>query len=64
MNKNKKFLYEVEFTYFKGDEPEEMRFTEGFYETEKSLEAIIDFTERNFIRLGHKLLSAKITKQS
>ncbi len=64
MNKNKKYLYEVEFLYFKGDEPEEIRFTEGFYETEKSLETIIDFTERLMLRTGHKLLQAKIVKQS
>ena len=62
--KNKKYLYEVEFLYFKGDEPEEYRFKEGFYETEKSLENVIDFTERLMIRLGYKLLTAKIIKQS
>jgi hypothetical protein len=62
--KNKKYLYEVEFIYFKGDEPEEIKFKGGFYETEKSLENIIDFTERLMIRLGYKLLSAKIVKQS
>ena len=64
MSKNKKYLYEVEFVYFKGDEPNEFRFKEGFYETAKSLENIIDFTERLMIRTGHKLLTAKIIKQS
>jgi len=64
MNKNKKYLYEVEFIYFKKDEPEELRFKEGFYETSKTLEKIIDFTERVFLRTGHKLLTAKIIKQS
>lgn len=64
MNKNKKYLYEVEFIYFKGDEPTELRFKEGFYETAKSLETIIDFAERLLIRTGHSLLTAKITKQS
>lgn len=62
--KNKKYLYEVEFVYFKGDEEQEIRFTEGFYETAKSLEVVIDFTERLMIRLGHKLLFARIIKQS
>jgi hypothetical protein len=62
--KNKKYLYEVEFLYFKGDEPAELRFTEGFYETEKSLNNVIDFTERLMIRLGYKLLSARIIKKS
>jgi len=63
-SKNKKYLYEVEFIYFKGDEPEEIRFKEGFYETAKSLETLIDFTERLMLRTGHKLLLAKIIKQS
>lgn len=64
MSKNKKYLYEVEFVYFRGDEPSELRFKEGFYETAKSLETIIDFTERLLIRTGYKLLTAKIIKQS
>ena len=64
MSKNKKYLYEVEFLYFKGNEPQELRFKEGFYETAKSLETIIDFTERLLIRTGHSLLTAKIIKQS
>lgn len=64
MNKNKKYLYEVEFIYFKGNNPKELRFKEGFYETEKSLGTIIDFTERLMIRTGHSLLTAKIVKQS
>ena len=63
-SKNKKFLFNVEFVYFKGNETEELRFAEHFYETEKSLEEIIDFTERLFIRTGHKLLTAKIIRQS
>ncbi len=64
MNKNKKYLYEVEFIYFKEAEPTELRFKEGFYETSKSLETIIDFAERLLIRTGHSLLTAKIIKQS
>lgn len=64
MSKNKKYLYEVEFVYVKGDEPQELRFKETFYETARSLETIIDFTERLFIRTGHSLLTAKVIKQS
>jgi len=64
MNKNKKYLYDVEFVYFKGDEPQELKYKESFYETSKSLDTIIDYTERVMLRLGYKLLFAKTIKQS
>lgn len=63
-SKLKKYLFEVEFLYFKGDEPEELRHVENYYETESSLENNIDIIERIMLRLGYKLYSAKIIKQS
>ena len=63
-SKLKKYLFEVEFVYFKGDEPEELKFIESFYETNSSLETVVDTIERVKLRLGHKLMYAKIKKVS
>lgn len=63
-SKLKKYLFEVEFVYFKGDEPEELKFIESFYETNSSLETVVDTIERVMLRLGHKLMYAKIKKVS